>query len=473
MAAVRISEWNRWREKGTYWLGRIKKWLRKRRGGVYYINGSEMTDGTLRILESDAYHYEGSYQIKSALIDGVSIDQYRIVVPSQDIDAENYVAAMLVEHISFYTGARLSVVSDAEPRQDCEILIGQTNRTTVTPVAGKYLIEVTDKSLQVVSQTKLGLIDCYWEILDHVIPTNKSQVDLKKGDRFEGTENLPDDVEHSGELRIMFHNVWGYSIADYPVYDRADLMLAAYKTYRPDILGWQEASSNHRNDSRSKNLMAWLKSEYNEICFSGSYGGLGNPIFYRKDAGLTLLDSGYARARANDKGTTWAVFKTADGTIFGVTNSHYEANTNADNDPAKGNQYRTASAEKMLEAIRDIRNRYQTIPIISGGDFNSNSTSEAYNVLRAGGLTNVRGLFTSPTESQVTPFSPHHSVTKPDAKGVYSLVTVLNASVAQAIDHIFHSGDAVTLHRYRILDDPFSLTSSDHAPHYVDLTFTK
>ena len=39
---MRISEWNRWREKGTSWLGRIKKWLRKRRGGVYYINGSEM-----------------------------------------------------------------------------------------------------------------------------------------------------------------------------------------------------------------------------------------------------------------------------------------------------------------------------------------------------------------------------------------------------------------------------------------------
>lgn len=39
---MRISEWNRWREKGTYWLGRVKKWLRKRLGGVYYINGSEM-----------------------------------------------------------------------------------------------------------------------------------------------------------------------------------------------------------------------------------------------------------------------------------------------------------------------------------------------------------------------------------------------------------------------------------------------
>lgn len=39
---MRISEWNRWREKGEYWLGRIKKWWQRRRGGVYYINGSEM-----------------------------------------------------------------------------------------------------------------------------------------------------------------------------------------------------------------------------------------------------------------------------------------------------------------------------------------------------------------------------------------------------------------------------------------------
>ena len=39
---MRISEWNRWREKGALLWARIKKWFKKRRGGVYYINGSEM-----------------------------------------------------------------------------------------------------------------------------------------------------------------------------------------------------------------------------------------------------------------------------------------------------------------------------------------------------------------------------------------------------------------------------------------------
>ncbi|MBQ9087082.1 MAG: RNA polymerase sporulation sigma factor SigE [Clostridia bacterium] len=44
---MRISEWNRWRERGVYLWKKLLTWLRKKRGGVYYINGSEVLPAPL------------------------------------------------------------------------------------------------------------------------------------------------------------------------------------------------------------------------------------------------------------------------------------------------------------------------------------------------------------------------------------------------------------------------------------------
>jgi len=420
---------------------------------------------TFLFCESDTFTNETTYMIKSATFGGRPIRDYRIVIPSNG-SVEYYIAQMIAQHISVYSGAKLEIVEDSEPAQDCEILIGNTARTTISAEAGKYNIVLTGTKLQITASSVIGLSETYWAFTDDVFPTKTANLVVESGASYTGDDLTPDDIVKTGDMRILYHNIVGYSMTQCPVYDRSDMMLAVYSTYMPEILCWQEASNGHRSDARSRKLMSWLKENYTEICFK-SEGGTGNPIFYRKDAGLTLLDSGYSRARAGDKGSTWAVFQMADGRKFGVTNSHFAANTNANNDPELGNTYRTQDAQNLVKAIAGIRETYGGITIISGGDYNSQPGSTAYHTLTGSGLTSVRNL-----AAYHTPFSAHHAYpTYNKTTGLYSMLYGLTANVGAAIDHIMHSGDPVTIHSYKILSDPFSLTSSDHAPHYVDFTF--
>ncbi len=420
---------------------------------------------TFLFMESDAFTSVTDYMIKSLIVGGQPIANYRIVIPASG-SVENYIAKMLVDYLGVHLGIKLPIVTDAEPAQACEILIGNTSRTTITAAKGEYRIELQGTKLQAVSSTLLGLPEVYWAFVETVFPTSSANLTVESGAVFTGDDQSPTDIEKTGDMRILYHNVVGYTTDTCPVYDRADMMLAVYQTYLPEMICWQEASAKHRDDAESKDLMAWLKENYTEICFK-SQGGLGNPIFYRKDAGLELLDSGYSRARSGDKGSTWAVFKRADGTIFGVTNSHFAANSNANNDPELGDQYRTQDAENLVAAIEGIRETYGSITIISGGDYNSTPSKAAYFRLTGAGLKSVRNL-----AATSTPFSAHHAYPTYDATSkLYTMLYSLTASVSNAIDHIMHSGETVTIHSYTILSDPFSLTTSDHAPHYVDFSF--
>lgn len=421
---------------------------------------------TFLFMESDAFTNEIDYMVESLLIGGQPLKNYRIVIPA-NASVEHYIAKLIANYFGVYMGIRLPIVTDAEPAQDCEILLGNTSRTTITAAKGEYRIELKGTKLQAVSSTLLGLPEIYWAFAETVFPTTSATIKLEAGAVFTGKDNSPTDLQKTGDMRILYHNVVGYSTDKCPVYDRADMMLAVYQTYLPEMICWQEASAKHRNDAESAALMAWLKENYAEICYK-TQGGLGNPIFYRKDAGLELLDSGYSKARNGDKGSTWAVFKRADGTIFGVTNSHFAANTNAPNhDPEIGDQYRTQDADNLVAAIAGIRETYGSITIISGGDYNSTPSKTAYFRLTGAGLKSVRNL-----AATHTPFSAHHAYpTYEPISKLYNLVYSLIGNAAGAIDHIMQSGEAVTIHSYTILSDPFSLTTSDHAPHYVDFSF--
>lgn len=420
---------------------------------------------TFLFCESDTFTNETSYMIKTATIGGRPLKDFHLVIPA-NASVESYVANLIARHIATYTGAMLEIVKDSAPAQDCEILIGNTSRTTITAAKGEYRIEVTGTKMQLVASTLLGLPETYWAMTESVFTTASANLVIPDGAAFTGADNSPDDLTKTGDMRILYHNVVGYTMDKCPMLDRGDMMLAVYSTYNPEILCWQEASAGHRNDARSRQLMDWLKANYTEICYKEN-GGLGNPIFYRKDAGLTLLASGYSRARAGDKGSTWAVFQRADGTIFGVTNSHFAADSNANNDSDLGNTYRTQDAQNLVTAIAGIRETYGGITIISGGDYNSAPGSTAYYTLTGSGLTPVRNI-----AGYHTPFSAHHAYpTYNKTTGLYTMLYSLTASVGNAIDHIMHSGEDVTIHSYKILSDPFSLTSSDHAPHYVDITF--
>ncbi len=440
---------------------------------VYFINNfmDEATTGSLLFSSENNYKRNGTYFIKNASIAGTAIENTRFVVPAQDGAIESYIAGLIKMHLSTYAGIAPEIVTDATAAAGTEILIGKTNRSTVTAAEGKYSIQVTESAMEIVSSTLFGYIAAFERITKDVFTMSKGSISLLSGDKWNGEDAKADYVSKTGELRIMYHNVWGYLNADQkaspnPVANRADLALKVYQAYSPEVLCLQEAGTSYRESS--KELFKWLNKNYIEICFKND-GGVGNPIFYDKDL-FTAVEIGYNKSRSGDKGTTWVVLRRiSDNTLFAVTNSHFAANTNASGDATLGDQYRLADANAAIEAINNIRSKHGDIVIVTGGDFNSTPTTAAYNLFKTGGFKDARD-----TATQKTDKSAHHgSYTYFADYGLYELQSKLTGTASTAIDHILTIGDKVTIHSFQIANDRISLTTSDHAPLFIDVTLAE
>ena len=417
--------------------------------------------------EIDDYFYTRAGMMTSVKIAGVELQEFRVVVPAEGY-AEQYVAEMFCDYLFDYYGGKTPViVTDKTEPSGHEIIIGNTNRTTVRADAGEYRIAVTDSGLQAVSGHVTGYIELY-DALRKIIPSSKSTVTLTAGEEWTGRLEST-AVKKDSDICVMYHNVLGYVDA-YPAANRPELTLQIYLAYQPDVIGMQECGqAYYRGDA--KTLMDGLSNAwYQEIVFH-TQGGTGNPIFYNSEK-LTLLNSGYDRARSGDKGTTWAVFaeKANPERIFAVTNSHFAANSNAGGDAERGNTYRVADAQILLKVVEQIKTDYPDIPIIIGGDLNSSAGSDPGRTLRDGGLTHA---------TEFARISPDYSawIGYPvyDAeKGYYLPRTFVWANISGALDHVMFGGnlDRITATEYAILRDPLCCVVSDHLPQliYVDWT---
>lgn len=427
--------------------------------------GPGTTGGTLVFSYDLCYRREVQTNIRSLTVGGVPVSDFRLVVPA-DSALESYLARMLQRHLSLYAGYDLALVTDAEEAGAHEIRIGITARTTAQAEAGKATVRVTDSGdMEIVWDSDAGLVAAYRLLSDTVFTNLKAEIALSAGEQWSAAETAPENVAKTGEMRIMYHNVWGYINADgsNPVSMRPDLALSVYRTYQPDVLCLQECSSVYRDGGTA--LFAWLNAYYGEIVYADQ-GGIGNPIFYSK-AQFEVVDSGYAKSRNGDKGTTWVVLRRlSDGVIFAVTNSHFAANTNAGDDPVKGNEYRVQDAQAMAQAVQKILSQYGNITVFSGGDFNSDVGSDPYAALTGAGLKNIRSY-----AELCTTVSPYNSTfAYHEAYDLYLLQGKVSTDAQWAIDHVMLSGTLPQVHLYTVADDPLACTASDHLPHFADVT---
>lgn len=422
-------------------------------------------NGSFRFRPEDAIAKNGKFYVSSVTIAGVPLGAYHIVVPDAG-QVEAYIAVLLRQHLQAYTGYSPMVVTDATAESDYEIRIGKTNRDSAAlPENGTYTIAVRGRGIQALASSDTGYLGLLSALKQEVFPNTKSEIALTDGNRWSGSDNSTQTPACEGTLRVMYHNTWGYLNADgsNPMANRADLALTVYRRYSPDILCMEEAGSNWEKSAQA--LRDWLAEGYGEIRDT-KQNGVGNPIYYNKET-VELLESGYSRSRSGDKGTAWGVFREkTTGKLFAVTNSHFAADTNAGGNSSLGNTYRTEDAGIVVAVSAQILAGYGEIPIISGGDFNCMAGSDPYNVLTEGKFVNLRGLAAESSDR-----SPYHgSFSYNREMGIYPLQSQLPYGAEYAIDHIMTRGAAATFHCYGVVSDPIALTSSDHAPHYTDLT---
>jgi len=418
-------------------------------------------DGTLLFSAEDALHITINFTVKSFTVNGTPLRDIKIVYPT-DCAAERGVAKLIARHLRIYTGHLVDVVTEDEYDGDCAILVGKTRHSTLTPPNGKFLCEVTDAGVEIVSDAQFGYAEAYFALLDTLFGATGDEIALKTGDRTDGSDNRPNDLAKLGDLRVMYHNIWGTLNDSERSYlgDRNGFAKAIYTEYQPDVLCMQESWTAYI--SADKLLFPWLKKTYGSLPSQGK-----NHIYYNKTT-VELIESGYLKVNSSDNGSTWAVFKhLATNEIFGVINVHFPSNFGLENNPEAANERRVRDAQTSVQAMESILQKYPDIPIIHGGDYNTRAGTQPFLVLNGAGLTNARLL----TEDRTDVGTCFKGPTYFDDDDTFEFRLQNTSKVEHAIDHISLGGKAVTVNRYHVLGDLLALTASDHVAHFVDISF--
>lgn len=417
--------------------------------------------GELIFKTENDYYKRSQYPIKSIKLCGEDISSCQIVYPDGGY-VEEYIATLLKMHIATYSGITVEVVSDSKANASKSVLVGKTKYTTVEPDDGRYNIEVTNKGLEIVVGDIFTYVSVYTTLQTEIFKYSESDIDLQSGQKWSGVSMAPDNLTNDSDIRIMYHNVWGYLNANQetdpnPIATRFKVATAVYEEYMPDVIGFQEMSTGRRD------IEGWLTANgYAEKVYCS-----GNPIWYNTNT-LECLDSGYVKAEGNYYYSIWCILKVkATGKVFGMTNSHFTA----DSMPGDGNAARIADAQALLgcvAAIKASEHGGEGIPIFTGGDYNTKTYNPPYSVLVSGGLTNARDVAAVSAQN-----SCYHTVVYDKNYEVYLLPLAPSASAAEAIDHIMIGGNknAVTVDEYAVISDSITASTSDHAPHFIDVSF--
>lgn len=423
-----------------------------------YINGK-----TIELAEGELVRYDHEYAIKQLTIGGHDISEFTIVMHSKSKCSD--IAEDIIKIVRELYGVTLTAEVRASAGKDaCEIVIGDglgTDKITKILAIDEYECRTMDNRVFIDGGSTTALQrfgDKLYEYYKNAGLSGNVELELPTSLK-SGTVDISKYALADGAtFRIMSNNI----LVD-GVEDRAELIVAKYLEYLPDIIGIQECNA--------KGQTAVVKALSD---FYGSAVAVQNdatiapytPILYRKDkytvveGGSYFFDSRYTKT--NTKSLTWAVFEDIKtGKRFAVVNAHYALVSSSYDLPAgytnavEGAQWREDNSRQMLERAQLIKDKYENIPVFLTGDFNSNATSKAIQLLDEV----FDDAIDAATVSSSTGVSSGHG--NPGQA----------PSTKLPIDHVFVDPALVTVYTHKILTDKSSLAISDHSPVVVDLSF--
>ncbi len=179
-----------------------------------------------------------------------------------------------------------------------------------------------------------------------------------------------------------------------------------------------------------------------------------NPIFYKADK-FKLIEGGFKTydlsklEGAKDRWYSYAVLEVkATGKQIIVMTTHFIAGKGDDLEA-----HRQTCANELPTFAAELQKKYKNAPVIIGGDFNSDCSTESYKILSK--------AFSSARESNATKknmdYKTSCSVGKAPAKG----------GEGTAIDHVFYT-KGITPGHYETIVSTYSYAYSDHVPVVLD-----
>lgn len=421
-----------------------------------YISGK-----TLELAEGELVRYDHEYDIKQLTIGGHDISEFSIVMSSKSKCSD--LAESIIKTVRELYGVTLTAEVRASAGEDaCEIVIGDLGIDKVKTLAvDEYQCNVMRNSVFIDGGSTIALQrfgDKLYEYYKNAGLSGNVELELPSSLKSGTVELAKYALADGATFRIMSNNILIDGIEN-----RAELIVAKYLEYLPDIIGIQEC-----NATGQTTVVKALSDFYGSAVTVQDDKSIApyTPILYRKDkytvveGGSYFFDSRYTKT--NTKSLTWAVFEEIEtGKRFAVVNAHYALVSSSYDLPAgytnavEGAQWRNDNSRQMLERAQAVKDKYGNIPVFLTGDLNSNSTQESIQMLEK--------VFTDAI----------NAATVSSSTGVSSG----HGSPGQApssklpIDHVFVDTDLVTVYTHKILTDKSSLAISDHSPVVVDLSF--
>lgn len=276
----------------------------------------------------------------------------------------------------------------------------------------------------------------------------------------------------------MYYNVYGYDKMN-SVPNRLGQQAEMIDAQEPDVLCVQEFDSKHRK--YGKELL--LQYGYEEVPV-GDFGCVYpegrncEAIFYRTER-LSLTESGGAlfpltvnvdgvEVLDNNEYTksyTWAIFsERQSGKKVLVVNAHFMYNA-PQLTASQAHAVRLSNATvvvNLVERIRHSKPAYANIPVVFGGDLNTQEGSDAYRALSA------RMCPAREAAEQFTALGYYGGYATYDAETrEYHYKSLEEVDNSVAIDHAFVRN--VRVLRYRPVTDFRALVTSDHLPWLLEL----
>ena len=362
--------------------------------------------------------------------------------------------------------------SDIVENDEKEILIGDCNRKETKEVLAtlgdnQYAIRVVGKKLVIVGDSDYTTVNAVNEFISTYLKKSGTTLSIPADTSITGKGGIQKVTLTAGaDIRVMTFNILGTSenFAERKKYE-----VQAILDHLPDVIGFQEASP----DTHTQVLFNTSVKKYYEI--NAKYHANNStanytPILFLKDkyklieGGVEFLRSRYERT--NTKSLSWAVLEVKEtGKRFIVANLHGalwvsnsyilpEGETDATM-VAKAVLWRVDNAKQMLEKIDELKAKYGDLPVVTTGDYNFTSSTDAYKTIIAGGLV-----------------SSQEKASISATKGIKSTHAVGSAPASGSnIDHIFYNESGFSALKYVISTRPDDLKASDHCPVFADLKF--
>ena len=436
---------------------------------ITVLNSQKVVDNTMYFDTSiHTLRQTETYDINSIKCAGVELGKFDIVLSPDAATNESYFAKSLRYWLYLRYGYRMNL-SDGSVAAENSIVIENAE------VSGKdYAIRVEDGDLYLTADCMLGFNAMYDYItgtlfkaggsVDYTLAADYSHSALAPTSINDGTSLIG---AKTGTVRLMINNVFS-NIVNYddgtstgPIPLRQALQLEMVRSYAPDIVGFQEFSTNY--DS----VVAQMTELGYELVPNNSTVRNNNPLFFNNDT-LELIDSGYKvyTGIEEQKAAAWAVFEVRDsGERFVAISTHFMWNSPKFDSTDEAVAARNQNAVELLALVDQIRDEYTDIPVLMGGDFNCQLTSDALTSILDEGFSCAREL-----AAQKNDTNGSHTYSRYDPEfEAYTLIYTPTKKHSAAIDHVFVSGN-VTINSFASLTIPYACYASDHCPMITDFT---